>query len=1010
MRRRYLVLVFTAFVFVAGTGLGAALDWPVRVLAGHDHLLVGGVASPGKAGRDTTYLLGGPGRTDGNFEQGWNGWTSVDFTRPDVPDGGYWRVSTFHAAGLNGHPEGNRAYWCGTYFDDDPGYGNDWRAILEWDGPALSVGQSRTLRVTGWLNHDVEAGFDFVRLQTWRGGVWETLISYDGEGTNLAVDQTTVVGYTGPDSALRLRWSFESDAMYSDEDGQIDTDGACQIDDLTVRVDNQVVAFDDFEEGSPVHWYEPQITGVGDFAARYLYLLDLDPCRANTSYQVAFVDDGVVVPGTGGSPCISWCYGPGGWIVNNTGGLLGPDFHLDNGIVSPPVALPAGSDGVDIAFDVYDAEHSWIPASDAGVFHTWRVRSTASGDPADLAAAAWRDRGILYQGRSVYERGGGPVADLLVPGACWLQLCLEVREWGYLFGLEGNDGHPAPYFDNVAIRVYPHAGPHVVASAVDLAQDTFPAAGFLDPDDLAANSCRFDMARTISPASHLRNDPGDSLVITVTPRSGAALVGAPRLLVSLRPNPLFAAVRTLPPGFSVTPAGLVKGTVTGWLCDAADSRYAFDLPDTGFFYPGDRIHYFFEATDQRAGELGLTRLPADTAGFDRFTGAQAIATPFAPEFQVRALPTMFSANEGDQPRILFWDDSGNRDEAVRWLYALADGGYAYGVEFDAYRTQAATSGVGNGLGGRATASMLAGYDILLYTCGDLAQSTLANGDFLADPSPDLQVLTAWFELGDKNALLTGDDLVSSLLASGFAGASFVSTYLGVDLVDAAVRPYIGNQVAPLVRTIPGNNVIVAPDRWIAYGGCPIINRFDALVVSGGGIRLAEFTDTGGDAGVFPYTAATYCRHVASNTRVVSLPYGFQTLQNAPGWTPPLGLPARVRSLVLRDLLWFFGAIGGAPIAAPDAGTAFTASACPNPFNPRTVIRLDLSAPADVRVRIYDLRGALVRTLGGGRLAAGRHEFTWTGKDDRGAALASGVYFYEAKAGDATRLGKLMLIR
>ena len=82
--------------------------------------------------------------------------------------------------------------------------------------------------------------------------------------------------------------------------------------------------------------------GTGDFAHLWTGLMDLDTCRDNFSTQEAFIDDGQVVPGTGGSPCITWCYGPGGWIVNTTGGLAGPDEHIQN---APNSSRNGGSTG-----------------------------------------------------------------------------------------------------------------------------------------------------------------------------------------------------------------------------------------------------------------------------------------------------------------------------------------------------------------------------------------------------------------------------------------------------------------------------------------------------------------------------------------------------------------------------------------------------------------------------------------------------------------------------------------
>jgi hypothetical protein len=83
---------------------------------------------------------------------------------------------------------------------------------------------------------------------------------------------------------------------------------------------------------------------------------------------------------------------------------------------------------------------------------------------------------------------------------------------------------------------------------------------------------------------------------------------------------------------------------------------------------------------------------------------------------------------------------------------------------------------------------------------------------------------------------------------------------------------------------------------------------------------------------------------------------------------------------------------------------------PNPFNPQTVIVFSLPRSQDASLRIYDVQGKLVRTLVQGLQAAGRHEVTWQGRDDRGGAVASGLYFYRltTDAGDLVR--KMTLLK
>lgn len=87
---------------------------------------------------------------------------------------------------------------------------------------------------------------------------------------------------------------------------------------------------------------------------------------------------------------------------------------------------------------------------------------------------------------------------------------------------------------------------------------------------------------------------------------------------------------------------------------------------------------------------------------------------------------------------------------------------------------------------------------------------------------------------------------------------------------------------------------------------------------------------------------------------------------------------------------------------------------PNPFNPETWIPYTLADAAVVQVRIYDVQGALVRQLDIGQQRAGRYlsrqnATYWDGRDQSGAPVASGVYFYTLEA-DAFSETRRMVIR
>lgn len=72
---------------------------------------------------------------------------------------------------------------------------------------------------------------------------------------------------------------------------------------------------------------------------------------------------------------------------------------------------------------------------------------------------------------------------------------------------------------------------------------------------------------------------------------------------------------------------------------------------------------------------------------------------------------------------------------------------------------------------------------------------------------------------------------------------------------------------------------------------------------------------------------------------------------------------------------------------------------PNPFNPVTKIRFAVAKPGFVNVRIYNVRGELVKTVASGNYPTGSHVASWDGSTVSGTKAASGVYFAKATVGD-----------
>ena len=91
------------------------------------------------------------------------------------------------------------------------------------------------------------------------------------------------------------------------------------------------------------------------------------------------------------------------------------------------------------------------------------------------------------------------------------------------------------------------------------------------------------------------------------------------------------------------------------------------------------------------------------------------------------------------------------------------------------------------------------------------------------------------------------------------------------------------------------------------------------------------------------------------------------------------------------------------IAKPDK--FFISNAYPNPFNPSTTIRYEIPKETYVTIKIFDVLGREVATLLNTEQKAGEYEVEWNAKN-----FASGVYFYQVKAGDFMAAKKMLLIK
>lgn len=117
-------------------------------------------------------------------------------------------------------------------------------------------------------------------------------------------------------------------------------------------------------------------------------------------------------------------------------------------------------------------------------------------------------------------------------------------------------------------------------------------------------------------------------------------------------------------------------------------------------------------------------------------------------------------------------------------------------------------------------------------------------------------------------------------------------------------------------------------------------------------------------------------------------------------------------VILIDSDGKMNAVQSTVVRVPDAEVprAFLHQSYPNPFNAHTVIRYEIPRKAEVSVKIYNLRGQLVRTLVNEVRDVGMHSVSWNGMDDDSRGVASGVYFYRLITEGYEKTRKLTLLK
>ncbi len=96
-------------------------------------------------------------------------------------------------------------------------------------------------------------------------------------------------------------------------------------------------------------------------------------------------------------------------------------------------------------------------------------------------------------------------------------------------------------------------------------------------------------------------------------------------------------------------------------------------------------------------------------------------------------------------------------------------------------------------------------------------------------------------------------------------------------------------------------------------------------------------------------------------------------------------------------------------ALPSASLTLN-SVYPNPFAERVTVSVNQPKAGELSVKVYNLKGQLIRTLQEGRTTLGTHYYQWDGMDEKGKSCPSGIYFVRLADSPQSVSRKVILIK
>jgi len=115
--------------------------------------------------------------------------------------------------------------------------------------------------------------------------------------------------------------------------------------------------------------------------------------------------------------------------------------------------------------------------------------------------------------------------------------------------------------------------------------------------------------------------------------------------------------------------------------------------------------------------------------------------------------------------------------------------------------------------------------------------------------------------------------------------------------------------------------------------------------------------------------------------------------------------------VAADQIYCFGPDETSGVAGGDeTGFEFALAVGPNPVGSSTTIVYGIPAETKVSIKIFDVRGRLVKSVVDGIKAPGEYKIGWDGRNRDGSQVAAGIYFVRLDAAGRHISKKAVLVR